>query len=330
MLHYREELAKPIALHIFVTLVPVALSSWLVLSLAGIQDILIILLITIILTVITLGVGAIMGLRLVLGLFHIRWVNKDNDVILWSLVNGESAKAKVTVDGVGIIELDTPNAFVAADIQGKPVFLYTRGLLYHLTYNELRAVTTYLLGSSKSGLLPHVTILSGLQSIGTRLASGYIEGRVKKRSSNILRTILGGWGYLYFSTLNHQTTSVGKDMVHFSELYSLENASNAEYLLTALFKISYLLGIEDESYMRTGAIGLKALMFQDPSLSLRDRVKLRELVAIQNLQLDKLMGNISVGPVSPSKDNLHMFEKYWVHSGLEERIGKIIEAKEKT
>ena len=42
------------------------------------------------------------------------------------------------------------------------------------------------------------------------------------------------------------------------------------------------------------------------------------------------MGNISVGPASPSEDNLHMFEKYWVHSGLEERIGKIIEAKEKT
>ena len=203
--------------------------------------------------------------------------------------------------------------------------LLTRGLLYHLTYDEMRAVLVFLLGCVRSGLLPQATILSGLQTIGTRLAGGYIEGHVKKKFTTILDTILGGWGYLFFSALNHQATLVGREMVQFSEDWSLENTSSIEHLFTALIKVSYLTGVEEENFMRTGAVGLKPLTFQDPSISLRDRIKLQELVVSQNIRLERLMGNTPLKQVTPVKENLHMFEKYWLHSDLENRLGKIVE-----
>jgi len=325
MQHIKEELLPSAVLHLVVHLIPLTFVSWFILSVGGSNDILMILLFGLLLTTLVILAELLGGLTLVTSLFNIRWISHENDSQINSMVKGLANKYQVIIDKIGIIELDSPNAFVVSSFRGKPILLFTRGLIYNLNFSELQAITVYLLGYAQHDLLPIVTMLSGLQSIGTKLSMDYIDSSVKKRKTNMVKTILAGWGYLLFSAFNTQTINSGKLMIQEAEAKTNELLENPAAMITGLLKISYLLDAQHESFMRTGLISLKALMFQDPNIAVQDSIKVKEILNHYNVKIEKLLYNTPSNTVKYSEMKLHMFEKYVIHEGIEERIKKIIE-----
>ena len=326
MQRLKEELLPSVVLHLIIHLIPLTMVSWLILAIGGSNDILKIILGGLLLTVLILLAEIFGGLTLVISLFNIRWISHENDPLVYTMVKGLANKNEVNIAKIGIIELDEPNAFVVSSFRGPPILLFTRGLIYCLTFSELQAITLYMLGYAQHELLPIVTMLSGLQSVGSRLSMEYIESNVKKRNAGIFKTVLAGWGYLLFSAFNTQTIISGKLMIHEAETKTYELMDNPTAMITGLIKISFLLDTQQESYMRTGLISLKALMFQDPSIAVRDRVKLREILNHYNIKIEKLINNTPIKAVKNTEIKLHIFEKYLIHEGIEKRIKKIIEA----
>jgi len=325
MQRLKEELLPSVVLHLIVHLIPLTLVSWFILAIGGSNDILKIILGGLLLTVLILLAEIFGGLTLVISLFNIRWISHENDPLVYTMVKGLANKNEINIAKIGIIELDEPNAFVVSSFRGSPILLFTRGLIYCLTFSELQAITLYMLGYAQHELLPIVTMLSGLQSVGSRLSMEYIDSNVKKRNAGIFKTILVGWGYLLFSAFNTQTVKSGKLMIHEAEAKTNELIDNPSAMITGLIKISFLLDTQQESYMRTGLISLKALMFQDP-IAVRDRVKLREILNHYNIKIEKLLNNTPIKAVKYTEIKLHIFEKYLIHEGIEKRVKKIIEA----
>jgi len=312
MQRLKEELLPSVVLHLIVHLIPLTLVSWFILAIGGSNDILKIILGGLLLTVLILLAEIFGGLTLVISLFNIRWISHENDPLVYTMVKGLANKNEINIAKIGIIELDEPNAFVVSSFRGSPILLFTRGLIYCLTFSELQA--------------PIVTMLSGLQSVGSRLSMEYIDSNVKKRNAGIFKTILVGWGYLLFSAFNTQTVKSGKLMIHEAEAKTNELIDNPSAMITGLIKISFLLDTQQESYMRTGLISLKALMFQDPTIAVRDRIKLREILNHYNIKIEKLLNNTPIKAVKYTEIKLHIFEKYLIHEGIEKRVKKIIEA----
>lgn len=318
----------PFALiHLIVHIIPFTLVSWLILEIGGSNDILLICFSGLFLTVLVLIVEILGGHILVTSLFKIRWISHENDAIIYTMVKGLAKKNEINIEKIGIIELEAPNAFVVSSFRGKPILLFTRGLIYNLNFSELQAITYYLLGCAQHELLPIVTILSGLQSIGIRLSAGYIESSIKKQKAGILKTIIAGWGYLLFSAFNTQTVKCGRLLIYESVAKINELMDNASAMVTGLLKISYLLENQRESYMRSGLISLKALMFQDPSIAVKDRILLREILNQYNIKIEKLLSNTRIKVVNNSEIKFYLFEKYFIHEGIKDRINKIIELK---
>ena len=324
MQQIKDKLLPSAVIHVVVHLVPLMLISWLFGTLFSINDILMILLLGLLLTASTILVEILWGSRLVTSLFNIKWISPENDLVMHSMVKGIADKHQVAINKIGIIDLNTPNAFVYSSFRGNPCLLFTRGLIYNLNFSELQAITRYMLGITQSELLPIVTMLSGLQSIGTRLSKEYIENSVKKRKTSLLKTIQAGWGYLLFQAFNTQTINSSNAMLEEAETGTNELLKNPAALISGLLKISYLLDVQQDSSMRTDLISLKALMFQDPTMAIQDNIKLREILNHYNIKIEKIL-------VNPPRTNntterkLHIFEKYFIHTGIEERIKNIID-----
>lgn len=329
MQHIKEELLSSVILHLVVHFIPLTLISWFILSVGGLNDILMIILFGLLLTVLTIFAEILGGFTLVTSLLKIKWISPENDLQIYSMVKGLANKHEVIIDKIGIIELDSPNAFVISSFRGKPSLLFTRGVIYNLNFSELQAITLYMLGYAQHDLLPIVTMLSGLQSIGTRLSMDYIENSVKKRKAGIIKTILAGWGYLLFQAFNIQTINSGKLMIQDAETKTYELLENPTAMITGLLKISYLLDVQKESIMRINLISLKALMFQDPTVALQDNVKIKEILNHYDIKLKKILSNSPRLPENKTEIKTHMFEKYLIHERIEERIKKIIDSSSK-
>jgi len=271
----------------------------------------------------------LLGPSLVGSLFKPRWLERSDDPVLWSMVHEEAAKAGVKVRKIGVVDHEAPNAYVYAFLTGRPHLIFTKGLLINMTYPEVRAVACYLIGSAKSGGLTVMTTLSGLLTIPYKMAGGYIRPRLEGRRVGYDSIIAAGVAYILLVLTYPQTVMVSRIMSIFSDEFSIIQTKDPSRLISALMKASAGSALKPSDPMRAECAPLKGLMFQDPTLALRDAEAMRGAAGKWGIDLDRLL---NLGEVHfPGEDDLrlHAFERFWSHPDLVDRLGHMIEVGKK-
>jgi hypothetical protein len=255
---------------------------------------------------------------LILSLLKPRWIGREDDIVLWSLVNAEAEKAGFRAWRLGEADLDAPDAFVMSSMAGRPVILLTRGLLADLTFREVGTVVAYLMGCSRSGLLGVATTQAGLLSLSSRIAGGYIRSRLEGGPTGIVDILLAGWGYLLFALTYIQHASACEQMSQFADEFSLAQTGSHSSVMSALVKVSAGLGNKPKDKIRAIGASLKGLAFQDPVSAVRDFYSLKVVAGKYGFEMERLLGYDL--PVQQEAAVLHVFERFWVHPHVGERL----------
>lgn len=253
------------------------------------------------------------------------WIDRSDDPVIWSMVREEAARAGVKVRKIGIIDQEAPNAFVYAFLTGRPHLVFTRGMLVKLTYPEVRTVVCYLLGLAKSGGLWVTTTLSGLLTIPYRIAGGYVKARLEGGRLGYGSIVAAGVGYLLFILTYPQSVMLGRIMSIFGDEFSILQTKDPSRFISALIKVSASSALEPMSPMRTENAPLKCLMFQDPTLALRDAAAMKEAAGRWGIDLLRLMNLKEVHFPEEYELGLHIFERFWSHPDLVDRLEHAIE-----
>ncbi len=262
----------------------------------------------------------LLGPSLVSSPFEPKWIERNDDLVLWSMVHGEAAKAGVKVKKIGVVDMESPNALVYSYFTGRPIILLTKGLLVDLTYPEVRAVVAYMLGCTRSGVLGIVTTLSGLLTLSHRVAGGYIRSHMEKKSSGIADLFLAGWGGLFFALIYPQCVMVSNLMSVYGDEFSILQTGDPVRFVNALLKVAASLAEKPIDPIRTICTPLKCLMFQDPTMALRDAVKLRDVAARYDVDMSRLLGHELKTFLDEGELQLHVFERFWSQPELEKRL----------
>jgi len=275
--------------------------------------------------VILLFIEWLLGPSLVSSLFEASWMERSDDPVLWSMVHEEAARAGVKVRKIGIVDIEAPNALAFAFLTGRPHLVFTKGLLVNMTYPEVRAVACYLIGSAKSGGLTVMTTLTGLLTIPHKIGGGYRRARLEGRRLSYGNIVAVGIGYFFFALTYPQSVMVSKIMSVFCDEFSIEQTEDPSSFISALMKVSSGCATRPMDPIRTRGTPLKGLMFQDPTLALRDATAMREAAVKWGIDLDRLVD--MKGVRFPNEDELvfHAFERFWSHPDLVDRLEHAVE-----
>jgi Zn-dependent protease with chaperone function len=265
------------------------------------------------LAIIALFLEWFLGPFLVSSLFEPRWIERSDDPVLWSMVHEEAAKSGVRVRKIGILESDAPNALAYAFLTGKPHIIFTKGMLIEMTYPEVRAVTCYLLGCARSGGLSLTTMLSGLMTIHHGIADGYITSRLKGGRPGYGNIAVAGFGYLLFALTYPQAVMVSKAMSIFGDEFSITRSEDPSKFLSALIKSTIGCAGWPKDQIRARLSSLKGLMFQDPSLSIRDAQAVKDTATGLGIELNRLLDKRLVRLPDAEQATLHAFERFQAH-----------------
>lgn len=313
-----ERLLPALGIHLAIHIALFEIVSWVVLSPLpgfGLLHVVAAGLATALLTVL---VERLLAPWLVLSLLTPRWIGREDDIVLWSLVNAEAGKAGFKAWRLGEVDLDAPDAFVVSSMTGRPVILLTRGLVADLTFREVGAVVAYLMGCSRSGLLGVATAQAGLLSLSSRIAGGYIRSRLEGRPTSIIDILLAGWGYLLFALTHTQHTTACKQMSQYADEFSLAQMGAHSSVMTALIKVSAGLGSNPRDRIRVIGASLKGLAFQDPVSAVRDFYSLKAVAGKYGFDMERLLGYELPAPQDVSV--FHVFERFWIHPHVGERL----------
>ena len=276
-------------------------------------------------TVILIFVEWLLGPSLVSSLFQATWIERSDDPVLWSMVQEEAKRARVKVRKIGIVDNEAPNALAYAFLTGRPHLVFTRGLLINMTYPEVRTIACYLIGSAKSGGLTVMTTLSGLLTVPYQMVGGYVKARLEGRRPGYGNYVVAGLGYFLFALIYPQSVMVSRIMSIFGDEFSIEQTENPSKFISALMKASAGCASRPMNTFRTKGTPLKCLMFQDPTLALRDAGAMRDATVKWGIDLDRLVNLKGLSLPDEDELSLHAFEKFWPHPGIVDRLEHAVE-----
>ena len=267
----------------------------------------------------------LVGHSLVSSSLEPRWIERGDDPVLWSMVQEEAARTGVKVRKIGVVDSRAPNALTYSSLTGRPHIVFTNGLLVGMSYSEVRAVTSYLIGCAKSGGLPALTTLSGLLTIPHRIAGGYVLARLEGRRPSYGNFLSAAAGYILFVLIYPLSVFVSGPMSVLGDEFSILTTEDPSSFISALIKVSAGSTLRPGDPLRTRWTPLKCLMFQDPTLAIRDAARMREAADRWGIDLDRLVGLRSAGLPDEDRLGLHLFERFWAQPGLVQRLGHAIE-----
>jgi len=248
-----------------------------------------------------------------------RWIRDGDEQVLSELLRGEARRVNVNVDRIGILDAETPNALVLGTPRGSIILLFTKGLLHSLTHPEVKAVAAWAMGASRSGLLGAATMFSGLLSLSYRLSGGYMEGRVRGGTENIVDKALAALGYIPFALSVSQFVRTTRPMSTLGDENAATKTGDPASFLTALLKVARGSAMHPEGENRMVFTAVKGLMFMDPTQAIRESSSLETAAQSIGIDTTRLLGH---GTVESDLEAVeyHVFEWYLSQPGPLERF----------
>jgi hypothetical protein len=328
MWRLKARLRPAIAIHFAIHFAFFFTLSWVILSLLLRFDPVTVTAAGFLLTVTSLILELLMGSTQVIKHLNPRWLDQAADPVLRALIQGEASKAGIKITRVGIIEVEPPNAVTVASPRGGPVLLFTKGLLQCLSYREMRAVISFMIGVSRSGFLGAATMFAGLLTISYGLVGGNIESRIGNREERLTDKVLAALGYIPFALTVSQYVIASRPASAWGDRYAVDQTGDPAAYLMALLKVADGTASHPSGVNRTQFTPVKGLMFMDPTMALRDNKSLANTARSHGISLETIHGYGSKD-VEPVGMDYHVFEWFWSQPSPIERFRWAVSAGKK-
>ena len=319
MWRLKARLRPAIAIHFAIHFAFFFSLSWAILSLLLRFDPVTVTAAGFLLTVASLILELLMGANQVIKHLEPRWLDQTADPVLWALIQGEASRAGIKVTRAGVIDAEPPNSVAVASLTGGPVLLFTKGLMHRLSYREMRAVISFMIGSSRSGFLGAATMFAGLLTFSYSLAGGYIEKRVGNHEERLTDKALAALGYIPFALTVSQYVTATRSASVWGDRYAVDQTGDPSAYLMALLKVADGSASHNRGVNRARFTPVKGLMFMDPTMALRDNNGLKNAARSHGIRLDLIPG-YSSGDEEPAEMEYHVFEWFWSQSSPIERF----------
>ncbi|MBC8498892.1 hypothetical protein ISS40_03600 [Candidatus Bathyarchaeota archaeon] len=264
----------------------------------------------------------LLGPSLISSMADPRWVAEGEDPIIWALVEGEARKLDMRVPRVGVIDNMAPNALVYSSLTGRPVLLFTRGLLVELTHSEVRCVAVHLMCRS-GGWVPSVlTTVSGFLTVFNLMSRGYFQRRAKGQSPGLLNVMLAGWGHLFMNLAYPVIAPLSRQLTVQGDEAALAQTGDPSSYLRALMKVSAGLASRELDLVQ---VFLGGHSFQDPTVANADTSAVRNVAGMYGINLDILLGYKF--PADQGNQSLlpSLFKRLSLQPELSERFRSVVE-----
>ncbi|MDP6458901.1 MAG: hypothetical protein QGF78_06215 [Candidatus Bathyarchaeota archaeon] len=302
--------------------------SWVLLSLLLRFDPVTITAMGFLLTITSLFMEVMIGSSQVVNHLNPRWLSEASNPVIWALVHGEASRAGIKITKIGVINSESPNALIVASLRGEPILLLTKGLMLRLSYREMRAVISYLIGTSMSGFLVAATMFAGILILSYRLTGRYIESRVGNPREQFVNKAMAAIGYIPFALTVSQYVTATRSASSFGDRYAVNQTRDPSAYIMALIKVANDTASQSERDNRTLFTPVKGLMFMDPTLAIRDYPVLLKAARSQGIRLEMIPG-YSHETLESSGVEYHVFEWFWSQLGPLERFRGAIRAGKK-
>jgi Zn-dependent protease with chaperone function len=273
-------------------------------------------------TIISLLAEWLLGPSLISSLAGPRWIAEGEDPIIWALVEGEARKLDVRVPRVGVIDHMAPNALVYSSPTGRPMLLFTRGLLVELTHGEVRCVAVHLMCRSRGWVPSVLTTVSGFLTVFNLMSRGYMRRRAEGQSPGLLNVMLAGWGHLFMNLVYPFAAPLSRQLTVQGDEAALAQTGDPSSYLRALMKASAGLASRELDLVQ---VFLGGHSFVDPTAANMDTSAVRNVAGTYGINLGVLLGYEFPTDQGNRPQVPDLFKRLSLQPRLSERLSSVIE-----
>jgi len=221
-----------------------------------------------------------LGPKIVEWTMRVRYIKREENPQLFSMVQDLAMRANIPVPKVGISQVPIPNAFAFGRTLRDGRVCVTQGVLQLLNAEELKAVLGHELTHLKNRDVLTITILSVIPMIMYRIAWSFLFYGRRRDDRGGNTAIVGLVAFLFYFITNLLVLYASRIREYFADRGSVALGSRPSALASSLYKLVYGCARMDKETLKE-AEGLKAFFVNDPSRAFNE---IREL---SQLDLDK-------------------------------------------
>ena len=215
-----------------------------------------------------------------------------------------------------------PNALVYSSPTGRPVLLFTRGLLVELTHGEVRCVAVHLICRSRGWAPVVLTTVSGFLAVFNLMSWRYFRRRAMGQRPGLLNVILAGWGHLFMNLVYPVIAPLSRLLTVQGDEAALSETGDPSGYLRALMKVSAGLASRDLDLVQ---VFMVAHSFQDAAAAIADTSAVRNVAGTHGVNLDVLLGYSFPASGGVGSQVPGLFERLSLQPRLSERFSSVIE-----
>ena len=222
-----------------------------------------------------------LGPKIVEWTMRVRYIKREENPQLFSMVQDLAMRANIPVPKVGISQVSIPNAFAFGRTMRDGRVCVTQGILQLLNAEELKAVLGHELTHLKNRDVLTITILSVIPMLMYRIAWSFLfYGRRRDNDRGGNTALIGLVAFLFYFITNLLVLYASRIREYFADRGAIALGSRPSALASSLYKLVYGCARMDKETLKE-AEGLKAFFINDPSRAFNE---IREL---SQLDLDK-------------------------------------------
>lgn len=269
----------------------------------------------------------LIGPKIVEWSMRVRYLKRDEDPSLYSMVEEQARRANIPIPRVCISDMPIPNAFAFGRGQRDGRVCVTRGIMNLLSPEELRAVIGHEISHLKNRDVFTITILSVIPMIMYRIAWQFLfyGGGRHDRSDRSHAALVGLVALIFYFVTNLLVLYASRIREYFADKGAVDLGNHPSALASALYKLVYGSARVGKEALRE-AEGLKAFFVNDPSQAYK------EIRQLSQLDLDR-SGTIDPDELARLRNtNIrlnfgdHLLEALSTHPNMLKRIKHLSEA----
>ncbi|MDD5668579.1 MAG: zinc metalloprotease HtpX [Candidatus Omnitrophica bacterium] len=208
---------------------------------------------------------------------RIKYIKREENPELFSMVEELAMRANIPMPRVGISQVDIPNAFAFGRSIRDGRVCVTEGIVRLLNREELRAVLGHELSHLKNRDVLTITLLSVIPLILYRLAWSFMfYGRRRDEERGANTVLIGIAAFVFYFITNLLVLYASRIREYFADQGSVALGNPPSALATALYKLVYGSARMDRESLKESE-GLKAFFINDPSQAAAEIRELRQL-----------------------------------------------------
>ena len=251
----------------------------------------------------------LIGPKMVEWSMHVRYIKREEQPRLYSMVEGLAMRAQIPVPRIGIAQVSLPNAFAFGRSLRDGRVCVTEGILKLLNEEELKAVLGHELTHLKNRDVLTITLLSVIPMVMYRIAWQFLFYGRRRDERGANTALIGLAAFLFYFITNLLVLYASRIREYFADRGSILLGNRPAVMASSLYKLVYgSARMDKESLKQTE--GLKAFFVNDPSQAIN------EIKELSQLDLDKS------GTIDASE--LELLRNKKVHLGFGDRLLELL------